>query len=112
MAIRKKLNRSRMPRFMFNLTMAMMTLGYVLPLLAAAFSVLTENYILLAVSVVSLLVAMILRSVVLCKSIGKYIEDMSVVRMLFLEMMLPLRNAARLMKYMSTDKYDFICHKV
>lgn len=112
MAIRKKLNRSRMPRFMFNLTMAMMALGYVLPLLAAAFSVLTENYILLAVSVVSLLVAMILRSVVLSKSLGKYIEDMSVVRMLFLEMSLPLRNAARLMKYMSTDKYDFICHKV
>lgn len=112
MAIRKKLRRSRMPRFMFNLTMAMMAAGYVLPLLSVVFSILTENYILLAASVVSLLVAMILRSVVLRKSIGRFIEDMSVVRMLFLEMSLPLRNAVRLIKYMSTDKYDFICHKV
>lgn len=112
MAIRKKLRRTFMPRLMFNSTMSMMAIGYIMPLLSLAFSILNGNIVLMAVSVVSLLVAMILRCVVLSKSIGKYLEDMSVVKMLFLELSLPLRNAVRLIRYMSTDKYDFICHKV
>lgn len=112
MAIRKKLGRTAIPRFMFNLTMWMMAVGYILPLLALAFPIFTGNFIVMAASVVSLFVAMILRSVVLHKSVGQYIDNMSVVKMLFLEMSLPFRNVVRLIRYRSTDKYDFICHKV
>lgn len=111
LSTRKNLDSTRFPRFVFNQTMIMMYVGYIVPLLSGAYSIYVNNMLLLIVSALSLMFTFLLRGMMLKKSVGYYIK-MSVVRMLFLEFSMPMRNFIRLIRYKTTDKNDFISHKV
>lgn len=112
MATRKVLVSSLMPRILFNLSMIFMALGYILPLVVLVGSIMTERWVLTIAAAVSLIIVAVLRCVVLSKTVGRYVDEMSAFKMLLLEMTMPLRNFFRLLRYKHTDKYDFICHKV
>lgn len=112
MSTRKQLTGTRHCRFFFNTTMWAMWIAYLFTVAAVAFSVLTERWILTAAAGVALVLTLVLRAVVLSKSIRRYLEGMSLVRMLWLEAMIPMRKLARIIRYKRADKYDFISHKI
>ena len=89
-----------------------MWIVYVATVAAVVFSVLTERWILTATAGVALVLTLVLRAVVLSKSIRRYLDGMSLVRMLWLEAMIPMRKLARIIRYKRADKYDFISHKI
>lgn len=112
MSTRKHLTGTRHCRFFFNTTMWAMWIAYLFTVAAVAFSVLTERWILTAAAGVALVLTLVLRAVVLSKSIRRYLDGMSLVRMLWLEAMIPMRKLARIIRYKRADKYDFISHKI
>lgn len=112
MSTRKQLTGTRHCRFFFNTTMWAMWIAYLFTVAAVAFSVLTERWILTAAAGVALVLTLVLRAVVLSKSIRRYLDGMSLVRMLWLEAMIPMRKLARIIRYKRADKYDFISHKI
>lgn len=112
MSTRKQLTGTRHCRLFFNTTMWAMWIAYLFTVAAVAFSVLTERWILTAAAGVALVLTLVLRAVVLSKSIRRYLDGMSLIRMLWLEAMIPMRKLARIIRYKRADKYDFISHKI
>ena len=112
MSTRKQLTGTRHCRLFFNTTMWAMWIVYIASVAAVVFSVLTERWILTATAGVALVLTLVLRAVVLSKSIRRYLDGMSLVRMLWLEAMIPMRKLARIIRYKRADKYDFISHKI
>lgn len=109
-AIRKTLQGSASARLLFNITMLSMSLCNICILALAVFSICTSRWVLLAFVCVSLLVSAALRMFVLSRSVRSYLGDMSILKMWMLEQTMPIRNAQRLLRYKSADKYDFISH--
>lgn len=112
MSTRKQLTGTRHCRLFFNTTMWAMWIVYIASVAAVVFSVLTERWILTAAAGVALVLTLVLRAVVLSKSISRYLDGMSLIRMLWLEAMIPMRKLARIIRYKRADKYDFISHKI
>lgn len=112
MAIRKTLKRSKLPRALFNMSMASMMVANLAAVGIAAYSLLAQKWILAGCSVFALILAGIIRTVLLNRSLRPYLEGMSLPHMWWLEQTLPLRNAIRMAKYRLADKYDFISHKI
>lgn len=112
MATRKKLNRTYAIRLVFNTTMWAMVLGYVLPLSVGTFSILTERWLLCIVAAVTFLLTIMLRMYMLSSRLRIWLRGMSPATMLVFEMLMPLRNMVRIIRYRMADKLDFICHKV
>lgn len=112
MSTRKQLTGTRHCRLFFNTTMWAMWIVYIASVAAVVFSVLTERWILTATAGVALVLTLVLRAIVLSKSIRRYLDGMSLIRMLWLEAMIPMRKLARIIRYKRADKYDFISHKI
>lgn len=112
MATRKRLDGTAVHRLAFNATMWMMTLAYAVCIAAIVFSALTARYVLTAAAAVALILTVVLRCVVLARSLKPWLDDMSWLKLWWLELTLPVRNMARMMKYRMADKYDFISHKI
>lgn len=112
MSTRRRLAGTRRPRMFFNLTMWMMVMGYLLCIAGIAVGSLTQRWVTLGVCSLAFVINIVLRAVVLKKSIGKLLNDVSAPYLLLLELTMPLRNAVKMIRYKFTDKYDFISHKI
>lgn len=112
MSTRKRLSSTTLPRLKFNATMWAMAVSYLLCVAAVAFSVVCQMWILTVAAGVALVLTSVLRAMMLKRSLGVFLPDMSAAAMLWHEITLPLRNLVRLLRYRFTDKYDFICHKI
>lgn len=112
MSTRKSLERTVGPRVMFNATMWAMWIAYLSVAAAAVFSVLTQRWVLTGVAAVSLVVTLALRALVLRRSLRQFLEDVSAVKMLWFEATMPFRNFVRIIRFKTTDRYDFISHKI
>ena len=71
-----------------------------------------SRWVTLGVCSLAFVINIVLRAVVLKKSIGKLLNDVSAPYLLLLELTIPLRNAVKMIRYKFTDKYDFISHKI
>lgn len=112
LSTRKHLERTGKPRFTFNATMWMMAASIILPVAGIAVGAATQRWIALGVSALALIITLVVRAFVLKKSVGRLLPDVGAVKLLWLEITLPLRNAMRMLHYRTTDKFDFICHKI
>lgn len=112
MSTRKHLASAIVPRLKFNATMWAMAVSYLACIAAVAFSVVCQMWILTIAAGVALVLTSVLRAMLLKRSLGMFLPEMSAVAMLWHELTLPLRNFVRLLRYRFTDKYDFICHKI
>lgn len=112
MATRKRLDRTARRRLAFNATMWAMVLTYAACIAAIAFSALTGRYVLTAAAAAALILTAALRCVVLARSLKPWLGGMAWPALWWLELTLPARNAARMLRYRMADKYDFISHKI
>lgn len=112
MSTRKRLQGTLSRRLFFNTSMWAMVIMYFTTIAAIAYSAVNSMWVLTIVASLALVLSVILRCVVLGRSIRQYLDDMSYIKMWWLELTMPLRNMSRMFKYKMTDKYDFICHKI
>lgn len=112
MSTRKRLKGAKTARLFYNTTMWLMWLEYLLIDASLLFSILTDRWIITIAAAASFVVTLMLRAIVMKRSIRRYLDDMSYIKMLWFEAMMPLRKLSRMIKYGMADKYDFICHKI
>lgn len=112
MAIRKTLKGAASARLQFNVSMCSMIFCNLCVLSLLAFSLYSSRLVLLIVAIVAFMISMVLRMVILARSLCPFLNDMSWIKMWWFEQTLPFRNALRLIRYRRADKYDFISHKV
>lgn len=112
LATRKNIDGTLRHRFFFNVSMALMIATNIVDLASLALAIVMQNWILTAVAVFAFVLVFILRGIILAKTIGRFTESMPVIKLVLFEQTMPLRNLFRLFRYKSTDKFDFICHKI
>ena len=112
MAVRKHLDRSKAPRRRANATTAVMAAAYTALLAAVAAAGFMQRWVELAVAAAALVAAVILRGYVLRRSVGRMAGITATAKLAWLELTLPLRNLARMVRYRRADKLEFICHKI
>lgn len=112
MATRKHLQRSLAPRIMFNLAMWLMALVYILDIAMIVYSVVMQNWLLTVAASFALVLTVAFRMIILAKTLGCRLDEMSVIKMWWFELTMPIRNFMRILRYKMTDKYDYISHKI
>lgn len=109
---RRHLKRSRAMRALFNFDQAMMHLNFLTIITAAVWSILTQNWIVTAASLISLIITVVLRIRFASRMICRFNEKISLWAVIPYEMSLVWHNLVHLFRYKSADKYDFTSHKL
>lgn len=109
---RQHMERSGRHRFLFNLDQTAMYVNYIAILAAAAFAGLTERWILLAVAAFALLLTIGIRTIIGKKTIAAFQEEIPGWKIVPYEIRLLFHTIQLKYKYRTSDRNDFISHKL
>ena len=112
MESRQHMMRTWRHRLPFNIDQCAMHLNYVLIIAAAAFSIVTQRWLLTAVAAIALVLTVMLRLSICKKSLRLYREDISSWSIIPYELGIVWHQLGYMLKYRKADKYDFISHKI
>ena len=92
--------------------MVAMFANYLLILVATAYAVSQQNYILLVVAVLSMLITLILRIYIARKALLKFNEQIPSLKIILFECQIIFSNLSYFLKYKKADKNEFTTHKL
>lgn len=109
---RKHLDRSFMHRFVFNMDQFALHVSYLLLFSIGIFGVLTDRWILFSTAILSLLITMSMRIVFMKKAFNQFDEPIAIWKLLPFEIRIIWNHAGNWLRYIGSDKTDFISHKI
>ena len=112
METRKYLQRSFAHRCLYNIDMLMMYINYIVILLAIAYSIITQKWIISITAGIALLVTILLRVLFAQKTIKRFDEQISLWQIIPFEFGLIWSSLINSLRYKRANKYDFTSHKL
>ncbi len=110
---RKHLRRSKRHRFYFIIDQLVLYVSYLLPIVAITIGILTKNWIITVVSIVSIIITSVLRINIAKKAIQKLqLYNFPTWKIIPYELKNIWIKLLYKVKYWKADKYDFISHKL
>ena len=110
--VRKYLERSFGIRALYNVDMTMMHLNYIVLLLAIVAASILQNWIVLAVAFLALILTLVLRSMAAVKVYRQFGEQIACWKTVFFELYIVWHSLATNIRYAKSDKRDFSTHKL
>ena len=110
--VRKYLERSFGIRALYNVDMTMMHLNYIVLLLAIVAASILQNWIVLAVASLALILTLVLRSMAAVKVYRQFGEHIACWKTVFFELYIVWHSLATNIRYAKSDKRDFSTHKL
>lgn len=110
--VRKYLERSFGIRALYNVDMTMMHLNYIVLVLAIVAASILQNWIVLAVASLALILTLVLRSMAAVKVYRQYGEHIACWKTVFFELYIVWHSLATNIRYAKSDKRDFSTHKL
>lgn len=110
--VRKYLERSFGIRALYNVDMTMMHLNYIVLLLAIVAASILQNWIVLAVASLALILTLVLRSMAAVKVYRQFGEHIACWKTVFFELYIVWHSLATNIRYAKSDKRDFTTHKL
>lgn len=110
--VRKYLERSFGIRALYNVDMTMMHLNYIVLLLAIVAASILQNWIVLAVASLALILTLVLRSMAAVKVYSQFGEHIACWKTVFFELYIVWHSLATNIRYAKSDKRDFSTHKL
>lgn len=99
-------------RFLYNADALLLWANYFFIISGIAVSAVTRNWLLLAVSVVSLFATLWMRVAFANKALRAFDESIPIWKIPFLELLISCHNASYRFRYLRSDKRDFSTHKL
>lgn len=109
---RKRLAGRLSMRFSYHLDLSMMYLNYAINCAAIIYSSLAMNMLLLSVSIFILVMTIVFRIIMAAKVFARFGEPMQKYKIIPFELVLSLYDMILKLKYLKSDKNDFITHKL
>lgn len=110
--VSKYLERSFGIRAMYNVDMTMMHLNYIVLVLAIVAASILQNWIVLAVASLALILTLVLRSMAAVKVYRQFGEHIACWKTVFFELYIVWHSLATNIRYAKSDKRDFSTHKL
>lgn len=110
--VRKYLERSFGIRALYNVDMTMMHLNYIVLVLAIVAASILQNWIVLAVASLALILTLVLRSMAAVKVYSQFGEHIACWKTVFFELYIVWHSLATNIRYAKSDKRDFSTHKL
>lgn len=110
--VRKYLERSFGIRALYNVDMTMMHLNYIVLVLAIVAASILQNWIVLAVASLALILTLVLRSMAAVKVYRQFGEHIACWKTVFFELYIVWHSLATNIRYAKSDKRDFSTHKL
>lgn len=110
--VRKYLERSFGIRALYNVDMTMMHLNYIVLVLAIVAASILQNWIVLAVASLALILTLVLRSMAAVKVYRQFGEHIACWKTVFFELFIVWHSLATNIRYAKSDKRDFSTHKL
>lgn len=110
--VRKYLERSFGIRALYNVDMTMMHLNYIVLVLAIVAASILQNWIVLAVASLALILTLVLRSMAAVKVYRQFGEQIACWKTVFFELYIVWHSLATNIRYAKSDKRDFSTHKL
>lgn len=110
--VHKYLERSFGIRALYNVDMTMMHLNYIVLLLAIVAASILQNWIVLAVASLALILTLVLRSMAAVKVYRQFGEHIACWKTVFFELYIVWHSLATNIRYAKSDKRDFTTHKL
>lgn len=110
--VRKYLERSFGIRVLYNVDMTMMHLNYIVLVLAIVAASILQNWIVLAVASLALILTLVLRSMAAVKVYSQFGEHIACWKTVFFELYIVWHSLATNIRYAKSDKRDFSTHKL
>ncbi|WP_308267390.1 glycosyltransferase [Prevotella sp.] len=111
-SVRKYLERSFGIRALYNVDMTMMHLNYIVLVLAIVAASILQNWIVLAVASLALILTLVLRSMAAVKVYSQFGEHIACWKTVFFELYIVWHSLATNIRYAKSDKRDFSTHKL
>lgn len=108
----KYLERSFGIRALYNVDMTMMHLNYIVLVLAIVAASILQNWIVLAVASLALILTLVLRSMAAVKVYRQFGEHIACWKTVFFELFIVWHSLATNIRYAKSDKRDFSTHKL
>lgn len=110
--VRKYLERSFGIRALYNVDMTMMHLNYIVLVLAIVAASILQNWIVLAVASLALILTLVLRSMAAVTVYRQFGEHIACWKTVFFELYIVWHSLATKIRYAKSDKRDFSTHKL
>lgn len=110
--VRKYLERSFGIRALYNVDMTMMHLNYIVLVLAIVAASILQNWIVLAVASLALILTLVLRSMAAVTVYRQFGEHIACWKTVFFELYIVWHSLATNIRYAKSDKRDFSTHKL
>ena len=108
---RKHLQRSFRHRQIFNMDVLGLYLCFILVIFSVIYSVLSARFVILPFSFMALVVPFISRIICAKRVLNRFNADVSLWKVIPFELALPFSNFRFAIKYILSDKYEYISHK-
>lgn len=108
---RKHLQRSFRHRQIFNMDVLGLYLCFILVIFSVIYSVLSARFVILPFSFMALVVPFISRIICAKRVLNRFNADVSLWKVIPFELALPFSNFRFVIKYILSDKYEYISHK-
>ena len=110
--LRRAMNHGKWMRFLYSTDNLFLWVNYLVIVLGVAFSAVVQNWILLAVSCVSLTITLWLRIAIAGRALRTFDEYITKWKIPFFELLISLRDVSYFLRSLKSDERDFSTHKL